>query len=475
MTLVIATGGIDLSVGSLMAIAGALAPLIFLGKLVPLPHPCVGVALAFVVPVLVAGAFGWFNGWLVTRFRIQPIIATLVLFIAGRGIAQVLTNGNLQVFNLPSFQFIGLGRVFGIPFQAILMVVIVARRGLDAAPDRVRPADPRDRRQRDGGAALPASRSRRVKRRVYVISGLLSGIAGLIVVARNSASDANLVGLGMELDAIAAVAVGGTLLTGGRATVVGTLVGALIIQLVRYTLLANGVPDAAALVVKAADHRAGRLAAAAEPALRSPIATPPRSSCLQRHRPLRRACSRLSLLIVFGWLRYDNFLGAFNVLSVLRYNSHVRAGRARHVLRHHDRRHRPVGRLDRGARQRRRRPALALWRRARLARRPGGGARGRRLSTAFIITRLSILPFIATLATMLAASGMRAAAGRTTSRSRCPMKPASPNSARAISSAFPIPAWIALLAYRRSARSCSTSPPSAAPCWPSAATRTRPG
>jgi ribose transport system permease protein len=72
------------------------------------------------------------------------------------------------------------------------------------------------------------------------------------VIARNSAADANLVGLGMELDAIAAVAVGGTLLTGGRATVVGTLIGALIIQLVRYTLLANGVPDAAALVVKAA-------------------------------------------------------------------------------------------------------------------------------------------------------------------------------------------------------------------------------
>ena len=71
------------------------------------------------------------------------------------------------------------------------------------------------------------------------------------MVARNSASDANLVGLGMELDAIAAVAVGGTLLTGGRANVLGTLLGACVIQLVRYTLLANGVPDAAALVVKA--------------------------------------------------------------------------------------------------------------------------------------------------------------------------------------------------------------------------------
>jgi galactofuranose transport system permease protein len=251
MTLVIATGGIDLSVGALMAIAGALAPLIFLGKLFPLPHPAVGIALAFVVPVLVAGALGWFNGWLVTRLRIQPIIATLVLFIAGRGIAQVFTNGNLQVFNLPSFQFIGLGRVFGIPFQAILMIVIVAatawmlRRTVFGR--QILAIGGNEKAARLSGIPVAS-----VKQRVYLISGLLSGIAGLIVIARNSAADANLVGLGMELDAIAAVAVGGTLLTGGRATVIGTLVGALIIQLVRYTLLANGVPDAAALVAKAA-------------------------------------------------------------------------------------------------------------------------------------------------------------------------------------------------------------------------------
>jgi galactofuranose transport system permease protein len=251
MTLVIATGGIDLSVGALMAIAGALAPLIFLGKLFPLPHPAIGIALAFVVPVLVAGALGWFNGWLVTRLRIQPIIATLVLFIAGRGIAQVFTNGNLQVFNLPSFQFIGLGRVFGIPFQAILMIVIVVaaawmlRRTVFGR--QILAIGGNEKAARLSGIPVAS-----VKQRVYLISGLLSGIAGLIVIARNSAADANLVGLGMELDAIAAVAVGGTLLTGGRATVIGTLVGALIIQLVRYTLLANGVPDAAALVAKAA-------------------------------------------------------------------------------------------------------------------------------------------------------------------------------------------------------------------------------
>lgn len=250
MTLVIGTGGIDLSVGSLMAIAGALAPLIFMERLVPLPHPYVGVALAFTIPVLVAGAFGWFNGWLITRYRIQPIVATLVLFIAGRGIAQVMTNGNLQVFNMPAFQYIGLGRVFGIPFQALLMVAIVAlaawmmRR--TAFGREILAVGGNERAARLAGIPVAA-----VKRRVYAISGLCAGIAGLIVIAINSSSDANLNGLGMELDAIAAVAVGGTLFTGGRVTVLGTLVGALIIQLARYTLLANGVPDAAALVVKA--------------------------------------------------------------------------------------------------------------------------------------------------------------------------------------------------------------------------------
>jgi len=251
MTLVIATGGIDLSVGSLMAISGALAPLIFLGHLVPLPHPLLGVALALIVPVLVAGAFGWFNGWLITRFRIQPIIATLVLFIAGRGIAQVMTNGNLQVFKVPEFQFIGLGRVLGVPFQALLMlaIVVLAAWALQRTVfgREILAVGGNERAARLAGIPVAV-----VKRRVYLISGLCAGLAGLIVIAINSASDANLIGLGMELDTIAAVAVGGTLLTGGRATVVGTFLGALIIQLVRYTLLANGVPDAAALVVKAA-------------------------------------------------------------------------------------------------------------------------------------------------------------------------------------------------------------------------------
>ncbi len=251
MTMVIGTGGIDLSVGSIMAISGALAPMLFLGTIVPVGNIYLWVAAAILIAVGAATLLGLFNGWLVAYFRIQPIVATLVLFIAGRGIAQVLTNGNLQVFRVPEFQWIGLGRPLGIPVQVIIMMAIVLLaawclrrtvfgRSILATGGNERAAEL---------AGIPVNR---VKLAVYAISGFCAGIAGLVVVAINSASDANLVGLGMELDAIAAVAVGGTLLSGGKATIIGTLLGALTIQLVRYTLLANGVPDAAALVVKAA-------------------------------------------------------------------------------------------------------------------------------------------------------------------------------------------------------------------------------
>lgn len=251
MTFVIATGGVDLSVGSLMAIAGALAPLIFTGKLFAIGNIYLSVAVAMCASVLLTGLLGAFNGYLVSRFRIQPIVATLVLFIAGRGIAQVFTNGNLQTFNVPQFSWIGLGRPLGIPVQVIIMVAMV----LWAAWTLRKTIFGRHILAVGGNetasllAGLPVAR---VKLAVYTLSGLCAGLAGLVVVGINRSSDANLVGLGMELDAIAAVAVGGTLMSGGKASVVGTLLGALTIQLVRYTLLSNGVPDAAALVVKAA-------------------------------------------------------------------------------------------------------------------------------------------------------------------------------------------------------------------------------
>ncbi|HWK47217.1 MAG TPA: ABC transporter permease [Stellaceae bacterium] len=251
MNFVIATGGIDLSVGSLMAISGVLAPLIFLGKFVHLQPAYVAVAVAIGCSIACAGVLGLFNGWLVSRFKIQPIVATLVLFISGRGIAQILTDGNLQTFHVPEFQWIGLGKIVGIPIQVVIMLVLIAfaswvirrttfGRNLLAVGGN------------EKAATLSGLPVKRIKLIAYMASGLCAGFAGLVVIAINSASDANLVGLGMELDAIAAVAVGGTALSGGEARIFGTLVGALIIQLIRYTLLANGVPDAAALVVKAA-------------------------------------------------------------------------------------------------------------------------------------------------------------------------------------------------------------------------------
>ncbi|CAN7496040.1 ABC transporter permease [Caballeronia sp. LjRoot31] len=245
MTLVVATGGIDLSVGASMAIAGSLAPMIFMNVAGPF-----GIALAFVLPVMAAALCGVFNGFLVTRLSVQPIVATLVLFIAGRGIAQVFTDGSLQAFDNPAFQWIALGRVAGVPAQVFLMLALVAvfawivRKTLFGQYLLVTGGNER-------AAYLSGIPTARVKMIAYTLCAALAGLAGLISISVNSSSDANVIGLGSELDAIAAVAVGGTALTGGRAYIVGTLIGALIIQLLRYTLLAHGIPDAAALVVKA--------------------------------------------------------------------------------------------------------------------------------------------------------------------------------------------------------------------------------
>ncbi|ADV65918.1 ABC transporter permease [Deinococcus maricopensis] len=248
MTYVIATGGIDLSVGSIMAISGAIAPLLFLNAHL---SPGVALGLAVLLPLTAAGLCGVFNGLLVTRFHVQPIIATLVLFIAGRGIAQVISGGALVNFPPSTFTFLGTARFFGVNIQVFLMLLILAvatwvlrstlfGRHVVAVGGNAQAA---------WLSGVPVARTRVA---VYAISGMLAGLAGLITIAVNNSSDANLVGQNMELDAIAAVAVGGTALSGGKVTLFGTLVGALFIQLLRYTLLVKGMPDAAALIVKAA-------------------------------------------------------------------------------------------------------------------------------------------------------------------------------------------------------------------------------
>ena len=249
MTLVIATAGIDLSVGAVMALAGALAPMIFLSDS-GIAYPVLALVAAFLLPLLVACVCGLFNGIMISFLNVQPIIATLILFISGRGIAQVLTNGNLQTFSNPGFSYLGTGRVLGLPFQGWLALALafaiwwmvsrtVFGRYLLAVGGN------------EKAALLAGAPVRLVKTGAYVICAFLSGIAGLIVVAINSASDAARNGNLMELDAIAAAVVGGALLQGGRAPIFGAILGAVIIQLVKYTLLANGVEDEVALIAKA--------------------------------------------------------------------------------------------------------------------------------------------------------------------------------------------------------------------------------
>jgi ribose/xylose/arabinose/galactoside ABC-type transport system permease subunit len=250
MTLVIASGGIDLSVGAVMAVAGALAPIIFLspwGR----ANPDLGLAASIALPLGAAALCGLFNGALISLLGVQPIIATLIFFISGRGIAQVLTNGNLQTFSNPSFTWLGTGRVLGLPVQgwiALALTVVIAWAVRRTIYGRYLLAVGGNER----AAALAGVPVRPVKITTYVIAATLAGLAGLIVVAINSASDAARIGQLMELDAIAASVVGGAALSGGRAPVLGTLLGAVFIQLMGYTLVANGIPDEATLIVTAA-------------------------------------------------------------------------------------------------------------------------------------------------------------------------------------------------------------------------------
>lgn len=249
MTLVIASGGIDLSVGAVMAVAGALAPLIFLSDW-GMASPTLGLIAAIVIPLLIAAVCGAFNGVLVGVVGVQPIIATLIFFISGRGLALVLTNGNLQTFTNPAFTWLGTGRIFGLPVQgwlALILTAVVAyaiRRSIYGRYLLASGGNPR-------AAALSGVPVAKVKIATYTLAAVFAGLAGLVVVAINSASDAARIGQLMELDAIAASVVGGAALSGGRAPILGTLLGAVFIQLMGYTLIANGVPDELTLIVTA--------------------------------------------------------------------------------------------------------------------------------------------------------------------------------------------------------------------------------
>lgn len=242
MAAVIATRGIDLSVGAVMAIAGAVA-----ASAVESGHGW-HVAVLFALAAGLAG--GLWNGFLVAALGIQPIVATLVLMVAGRGIAQLITEGQITTFTDPQLAAIGSGAFLGVPVP-ILIVIAVA--GLLIAATRTTAlglfieavgTNPR-------ASYLVGIRTRALLLAVYAISGLTAAIAGVIVTADIRGADANNAGLWLELDAILAVVLGGASLLGGRLSFVMTLIGAMTLQALKTGILLAGFPPEFNLVVMA--------------------------------------------------------------------------------------------------------------------------------------------------------------------------------------------------------------------------------
>lgn len=252
MTFVIATGGVDLSVGAVMAIAGAVVT----GLIVqPAGFALSGfgamaIPAAAAVALALAVAFGSLNGVLVGFFRLQPIVATLLLMVAGRGVAQLLTNGQIITVSNPAFATLAGGATLGLPNPIWIAVLVFVLFGLlargtafglfvEATGDNA------------SAARLVGIDERTLKLTVYALSGLCAGLAGLIAASDIRAADANNAGLYLELDAILAVALGGTAMTGGRFNLAGTLAGAMLMQTVTTTVFTRGVATEWTLVLKA--------------------------------------------------------------------------------------------------------------------------------------------------------------------------------------------------------------------------------
>jgi simple sugar transport system permease protein len=240
MTIVIATRGIDLSVGALMAVSGSVALTVIDGS--PNPEAPETIALAIGLGVLVTLIFGIWNGFLVSVLGIQPIIATLVLMLAGRGIALLITGGFITTVNSAPYKFMSQGYFAGFPFAfyvsvaAVVLVVLVERRtalGMLTEAVGINPEASR----------LAGVRSRGIIWGAYAASGLLAGFAGILYSSNIMAADANAAGNLIELDAILAVVLGGTSLMGGKFTIAGTVIGVFTIQTLKSTIVFFGVPS----------------------------------------------------------------------------------------------------------------------------------------------------------------------------------------------------------------------------------------
>jgi simple sugar transport system permease protein len=278
MTLVIATRGIDLSVGAVVAVSGAVA----LSHIASSPNPespvtvltAIGLALALCL------VLGVWNGFLVSVLGIQPIIATLILMTAGRGVAMLITGGMITTINSGPFKVLGSGFWLGLPVAAVIafgvfaVVAFVVRRtalGMLLEATGINPAASR----------LSGVRSKTLTWAVYTASGLFAGLAGLLISADTMAADANNAGVFIELDAILAVVIGGTALSGGKFNLSGTLVGALVIATLERTVTVLGIsplvtPLFMALVVIAVTLlQSPRMRERLTAATRRPVATTP--------------------------------------------------------------------------------------------------------------------------------------------------------------------------------------------------------
>jgi ribose/xylose/arabinose/galactoside ABC-type transport system permease subunit len=241
MALVIGTEGVDLSVGAVMALAAAIIPL-YLGA-GPLP----AILMALTVG-LVAGAF---NGFLIAKVGIQPIVATLALLVGGRGLALVIADGQLVQLHDPSFLALGTDDLLGVPTSVLtagLLALTVAALTNRTTFGRQLVAIGGNRR----AATLAGLPVNRVLVGVYTICGVLAAVSGVLATSRLAASDPADMGLLMELSAITAVVVGGTPLTGGKVRVLGTVMGVVLMQLVRATLIKHNLPDSIAQMIQAA-------------------------------------------------------------------------------------------------------------------------------------------------------------------------------------------------------------------------------
>lgn len=241
MALVIGTEGVDLSVGAVMALAAAIIPL-YLGA---------GPLMAILMALTVGLAAGAFNGFLVAKVGIQPIVATLALLVGGRGLALVIADGQLVQLYDPAFLALGTDDLIGIPIS----VLIAGLSALTVAAVTNRTTFGRQlvaiggNRRAATLAGLPVNR---VLVGVYTLCGVLAAVSGVLATSRLAASDPADMGLLVELSAITAVVVGGTPLTGGKVRVLGTVMGVVLMQLVRATLIKHNLPDSIAQMIQAA-------------------------------------------------------------------------------------------------------------------------------------------------------------------------------------------------------------------------------